>query len=131
MKLRKQGSLIRRPWLHLYLYGGFTLFALVLLVIYLNGGVLWLTLVFGVLALLSLFYTVDSMVGRMELAEDALVIHALWRKKVIPRGQIERVNWEYGCGVYLEYQNGEIETLPDFGNAQSLCQVLRAWKKNN
>lgn len=129
MKLRRQGSFIHRPWFHLFLYGGFTLFSFVLGVIFFKGEVLWLTLVFGALALLSLFCTIDSMMGRLELREEALVIHAPFRQKVIPKDQIKRVNWEHGCGAFLEYQDGEIETLPDFGNAQSVCQVLRAWSK--
>ena len=126
MKIRKQGPYIYKPWLQIGLAFGFGVFALVMMLIY-RQSELWISVSLGILLIVCLYGAADSVYSRLELREDALVVRALFSRKVMPKDQIKHVGWEYGCGVTIQFEDGHYDALADFGNAQSVSNAIRAW----
>jgi len=79
---------------------------------------------FCLFALIGLF---DALLTRVELHEDAVVVVRSFRRRTIPRAEIERVTWAWGGPVSLLLVDGSRVHLPDTGNSQSRTNTIRAW----
>jgi hypothetical protein len=113
-------------WLRLVL-GGATVGATagIAVWVYLNGTErAWL----GVAGLLALIVaTLDSATTRVTLGRSAIVIVSNFRRRDLPRHEIDSVTWEAGVGVSLKLKGGAWVKLPDVGNSQSRANSIRAW----
>jgi hypothetical protein len=83
----------------------------------------------GAVALFATGGFVDALLTRVELTDDSAVIVANFRKRVVPRAEIESVTWERGCGVGLRLTGDRFAQLPDVGNSQGRANSIRAWLK--
>ncbi|MDH3423118.1 MAG: PH domain-containing protein [Gemmatimonadota bacterium] len=84
------------------------------------------------LALLDLLLAVgltDALTTRVELNDQGLIRVANFRRRFVPRAQIESVTWEGGTGVAIRLTDGSWVRLPDVGNSQARANSIRAWIK--
>jgi beta-lactamase superfamily II metal-dependent hydrolase len=86
----------------------------------------WLAVGFALFALVGLG---DALTTRVALHSDALSITSNFRRRTIPRAEIEHVTWEAGAGVSMQLQGGQWLRLPDVGNSQATTNSIRAWLK--
>lgn len=82
----------------------------------------------GVLALFAGCALAEGRVSRIEIGPDRLLIVKSFRRRVVPRRDIESVRWEWGSGVSVRLVDGSWVRLPDLGlNSQGVANRLRAW----
>lgn len=89
-----------------------------------------LSLMFALMTAFGLFAIVgiaDSLSTSVRLYSDSLVIMSNFRRRAIPRSELEHVTWEGGVGVSLRMKSGSWVKLPDVGNSQSVTNSIRAW----
>lgn len=90
-----------------------------------RGWEFWATvtfLVFCLIALLAAGFT------KIENNGEFVIIVANFRKKQIPKANIEKVSWEKGVGSNLDLVNGTFVKLPATGrNEQGVANSVRSW----
>lgn len=82
-------------------------------------------------ALLAIVGMADSLTTSVKLYIDSLVITSNFRRRMIPRSELEHVTWEGGVGVSMKMKSGSWVKLPDVGNSQSVTNSIRAWLKRH
>jgi hypothetical protein len=97
--------------------------------LYLSGGASVYSIGLIGLSLLTIAGLADALTTRVELNDLGLTQVATFRRRFIPRGQIDSVTWEAGTGVAIRLTNGEWVRLPDIGNSQARASSIRAWLK--
>ncbi len=93
-----------------------------------------LSLEFVLAAAFTLFIIVaiaDSLTTSVRLYSDSLVIMSNFRRRMIPRSEIEHVTWEGSVGVSIRLKSDRWVNLPDVGNSQSVTNSIRAWLKRH
>ncbi len=90
-------------------------------------GVGWLAIGLAAFSGVSWVGMLDALLTRVELREDVLVVFRNFRRRIVPRGQIDRVTWAAGGPVSVRLQSGDWVHLPDVGNNQSRANSIRAW----
>lgn len=108
---------------------GFAALTLALGVYLRESSEIWVTAFLFIFSAVSFVGTAESLISRLVLGDDRLTIHGLLSKREIEKSEIESVRWERGCGAHLKLQDGRSENIPDFGNAQSVTNSIRAWLK--
>jgi hypothetical protein len=73
----------------------------------------------------------DGLTTCVRLYSDSLVVTARFRRRTLPRADLESVTWEGGVGVSLRLKSGQWIKLPDVGNSQSVTNSIRAWLKRS
>jgi hypothetical protein len=130
------------------MYGGRTLFRVVpwvrnsILVIasgsivaaafcYSHEGLTWICAFFIGFSVLCVAGVVESFIMYIRLEETRISFRENFRKTEIPKGDIEKVTWEAGCGVSLLLSDGTWAKVPDLGqNSQGLTNSIRSWLKD-
>jgi len=97
--------------------------------LYVTEGVSVYSVGLGVIALLTLVGFADGLMTRVELNDEGLTRVARFRRRFIPRAQIDSVTWEAGAGVAIRLTDGRWLRLPDVGNSQARANSIRAWIK--
>jgi hypothetical protein len=65
---------------------------------------------------------------RLVLSPAGVSLVSNFRRRVVPRADIESVTWEKGSGVSLKLMNGRWVALPEVGGGnQALTNSIRAW----
>jgi hypothetical protein len=83
------------------------------------------------LAVFAVAGLADSLLGRVELHPDKLVIVSNFRKREYPRAQFKRATWAKGVPVALEFVEGGWLQLPDFvAGGPGVLGTFRAWLRN-
>ena len=92
---------------------------------------LWSIWGLGMLTLICALALADVFTTRIVLEADALVSVETFRRRVVPKADIESATWESGCGVSIKLKNGAWVKLPSVTkpNAQGQTNALRAWLK--
>ena len=95
---------------------------------YRTGGWTWVSVGFALATLvLGLGSVIESLVQRIELTDDAVVVTRLTGKQMIPRDSIERVEEAKGATPALLLRNGEWVKLPSVGSY--VGNSIRSWLK--
>jgi len=85
------------------------------------------------LVIFSVFYAialVEIGTRHIELGPGRITMVGNFRRRVVPREQIESVTWERGAGIVLRLAGGRIVRLPEVGhNSQGVTNTIRAWLK--
>ena len=106
------------------------LFALVAYGAYRGGGWNWVSIGMGlVAAVIGVGSIVESLVLRIELTDDAMVVTDWTGRKQYPRGDIERISEEKGGPPALRMNSGTWVKLPSVGS--DLGNSVRAWLKRH
>jgi len=95
--------------------------------LFLNEGVSAYSIGLAILAVLMVAGFTDALMTRVELNPEGLVRVANFRRRFIPRAQIDGVTWEGGTGVSIRLTDGSYVRLPDVGNSQARANSIRAW----
>lgn len=82
-------------------------------------------------ALIAIAGMADTLTTSVRLYADSLVIMSNFRRRMIPRSELEHVTWEGGVGASLRMKSGRWVKLPDVGNSQSVTNSIRAWIKRH
>ena len=85
-------------------------------------GMLFATVVLGVGSI------IESLVQRIELTDDAMVVTRLWGKTTYSVAEIDRISEERGVPPALLLKNGRWVKLPSV--ASNLGNSVRAWLKS-
>lgn len=73
---------------------------------------------------------VELKVQRVTVDPDKLTYVRYFRRRVIPRPEIDSVTWAKGSGVSLKLVDGRWVRLPEVGpSSQGLVNGVRAWLK--
>lgn len=118
-----------RPAAELYLVPGVAtaLCATGLLFLGRQQGVTWLTIGLGALTAIFAVAFLDSLVSKIDLRPDALVIIELHRRRSIARQDIESAKGEAGA-VFLKLRDGSSFKLPETGRSQRrVLNAVTAW----
>lgn len=92
-----------------------------------NQGATILTIGVGVLTAIFAVSFLDTLVSRIELRPDALVIVELHRRRSVPRHNIESARTEFEH-VVLKLRDGSAFKLPDTGQSSSrMLKTINAW----
>jgi len=99
--------------------------------LYRSAGPAWVSIflfLFGGLSMIAFF---DAVLGYLTLKKKTLEFKKNFKKTTILRSDISKVTWEKGYGVSVQLNEGELITLPSFGqNIQGLANSVRAWLKD-
>jgi hypothetical protein len=90
-----------------------------------TGGVSATSAVLALLALAGLAGVLEGLARRIELTDDALLVHDLLRRRRIPREEIAGVEEARGVPTMLVLRSGPALKLPDVGHA--IGTSIRAW----
>lgn len=71
--------------------------------------------------------TLESATTHVTLEADVMAIVSNFRRRAVPREEIDSVTWQAGAGVALKLKDGAWVRLPDVGNSQSRANSIRAW----
>ena len=82
-----------------------------------------------ILAFLMVVGLAEALMTRVELNDEGLIRVANFRRRFVPRAQIDNVTWEAGTGVAIRLTDGSWVRLPDVGNSQARANSIRAWIK--
>src|SRR5262245_374547 len=112
------------------LYAGVTLlFAVVAYGVYRTRGWNWMSISMAlVAAVLGVGSIVESLVLRIELTDDALVVRDLTGRKRFAIGDIERISEQQGGPPAILLKGGRWVKLPSVGS--DLGNSVRAWLKH-
>jgi len=89
---------------------------------------LWVWAVFVGLGCLGLLASADAATAALTLGPRSLSIRSNFRRREIPRAEIDRVASAAGCPVMLLLKNGTKIPLPSFGESnQGLVNSIRGW----
>lgn len=104
-------------------------FALAGMVVSLRAGLSgWVIVVWGLLVLLGVVALLDVHITRVELGPEGLTIVTGFRRRDVPREEIESVTWGKGVGASLKLMDGRWIGLPEVGpGSQGLASSVRAW----
>ncbi len=94
----------------------------------LSRGTLFTKATWGVVGLAGLVGVAETLIGRVELHANSLVIVGPFGRKVLPRAGIERLTPVRKVGVFLELTDGKplkLETIGFMG--QQAIPTVRAW----
>jgi len=96
-----------------------------------HQGLAFSTLGFGCLVLLFLAAAVESTLGRVTLAEEALEIVSNFRLRAYPRNSFTSVSWAKGCPIALSARafSSQVHTSDSSENATK--QWIRAFYRFN
>lgn len=97
--------------------------------LHVRAGVTAYSMGLDLVALLMLVGFADALMTRVELNEEGLVRVDRFRRRFVPRAQIDSVKWEAGAGVAIRLIDGSWLGLPDVGNSQARANSIRAWIK--
>lgn len=85
----------------------------------------------SVFSLIALCGFVDSIISKVELRGDSLVVVDNLRRREYPRDEFKRAVWEKGAPVALERNDGDWLKLPNFvGGGPGVVSIFRAWLKH-
>ena len=73
----------------------------------------------------------DQAFTKIKLHSDRIEINSLFENRVFQKRSILKSSWESGGGVQLFLTDKRRITIPDLGNAQSVCNAIRAWLKRS
>ncbi len=91
---------------------------------------LWTRLSFAAFFALTILAVLELAQRRIELSEDRLSFVVNFRRRSIPRADIDSVTWAKGAGVSLKLTDGTWVHLPEVGPGnQGLTNSIRAWLK--
>ena len=89
---------------------------------------IWLRVFFVAFCGLLVVALAELAQTRLVLGEAILTCVSLFRRRDIPREEIESVTWEKGGGVSLKLANGQWFRLPGVGKTlQGTTNTVRAW----
>lgn len=72
----------------------------------------------------------DLLTTRIVLKAEGMEVVSHFRRRFIPRADINSVTWERGSGVSLALTSGKWMRLPEIGrNSQAQVNSIRAWLK--
>jgi len=78
--------------------------------------------------LLSIAALAETLISRIELRADGIMIVSLLARRFIARGDIESATWEKGCGVSLRLTGGTWARLPDLGlDSRDVVKCIHQW----
>jgi hypothetical protein len=83
------------------------------------------------LGLLTVLGVADGLTTSVRLYSDSLFMMSKFRRRILPRAELDHVTWEVGVGVSLRLKSGRWVKLPDVGNSQSVTNPIRAWLKRS
>lgn len=106
------------------------LFILFSLAVYLYSNKVLGAVMLGTTLLFSI-KVVNQMFTKIKLYTDRIEIDTPFEKRVFQKKSIQKSSWESGGGVYLLLTDNRKITIPDLGNAQSVCNAVRAWLKRS
>jgi hypothetical protein len=90
----------------------------------------WTRLSFAAFSALAILAVLELAQRRIELEGDRLSFVVNFRRRSIPRADIDSVTWAKGGGVSLKLIDGTWVHLPEVGPAnQGLTNSIRAWLK--
>ena len=99
-------------------------------VLYNTEGWTWLTVSACGLLVVSLGGFVDSLICRVELTDEVLIVVQNLRRREYPRAMFVRVTWGKNVPVSLQCESGQWIRLPEVSpGSQALANTLRAWIK--
>ena len=112
-------------WVFVALTG---LFALAAWMTYRDRGWHWVSIgLAGATVILGLGSIIESLVLRIELTDDAMVVTELTGRKRYAKTEIDRIGEAKGTPAALLLKNGRWVKLPSVGS--DLGNSVRAWKK--
>jgi hypothetical protein len=95
---------------------------------YRTAGWTWVSVGFALVTLvLGVGSVIESLVQRIELTDDAVVVTRLTGKQRIPRGSIQRVEEAKGVPTALLLHDGKWVKLPSVGSY--VGNSIRSWLK--
>ena len=114
---------------------GFVILHVVLTLLFATGmvymrraeGWSWGALTFAGMTVLGLGAIVETLVLRIDLTNDALVVRDLRGRRAYPRDQIERIAEAKGSPPSIQLKGGRWVRLPSVGS--NLGNSVRAWLK--
>jgi hypothetical protein len=109
------------------LFGIAIVFALAV-VAFIVSTPLWIRVFFAGFSAFAILAVIELTQRRIELGEDRLTFFANFRRRSIPRADIDSVTWAKGGGVSLKLVDGTWVHLPEVGSgSQGLTNSIRAW----
>lgn len=98
--------------------------------IYCSDRSMWLFGVMLVAVLANAWESLRYFTTRVVLGDAELLVLTFRKKELIERGRIAKVTWEKGCGVAVQLDGATWSKIPDQGNAQGMCALIRNWAQN-
>ncbi len=100
--------------------------------LYTKEGWSLLAVAAAMLAPLSAAGFIDSLIARVELHPEKLVVISNFRRREYPRSMFVRAAWGKGVPISLEYTTGEWLHLPSFvAGGIGMVNILRAWLRRS
>ena len=88
----------------------------------------WNRVAFGLLSAAVPVAMAELALERVTLGTDHLTLVKNFRRRVIPREDVESVTWGKGAGVHIKLTNGSWVELPSVGRtSQGVTNTIRAW----
>jgi hypothetical protein len=92
------------------------------------GLSLWWQLFYALAAPAAVAALVESLLLRVELRRNALVIRGALRRREFQKSSLTEVSWAKGCPVAVKSRDGEWMRLPEVSvGSQSMANSVRAW----
>jgi len=83
-------------------------------------------------SIIAVFGFIDSMLARVTLEQDSLVVFHNLRHAIYPRSELTEVSWGKGVATAVRRSSGEWVKLPGVGSSgQGLANSIRAWLKRD
>lgn len=118
------------PWLWAVTAASLLVFGGVLVLSFVIPSPFWQRLTSVALAVVTVLGSLDTAQRRLELTSDGVLFVANFRRRFIPRTEIESVTWAKGSGVSLRLTDGTWAHLPELGyGSLALTNTIRAWLK--
>lgn len=93
-----------------------------------NGASWWQVLAFGVTSPIGAVGFVSTVLTRVEIRGEQLVIRDGFATRTFDRSGLTEVSWEKGVNVSVKLASGEWAHLPGVAvGSQSLANSLRSW----
>jgi hypothetical protein len=119
-------------WMQVVCLTGALLCSAAAYALYLKEAWSSLTVFAAILVPLSIAGFIDSLVARVELHDEKLVVVANFRRREYPRSMFVRATHGKGVPVSLEYTSGGWLRLPSFvPGGTGMVNTLRAWLRRD
>ncbi len=105
------------------------LFAAVAVMTYRLQGWNWVSIGLACATVVGLAGIVESLVVRVQISDDALIVTNLWGRRSYPAAEIARVEESKGAPTAILLVDGRWVKLPGVGS--SLGNSIRAWLKQS
>ena len=97
-----------------------------------SGESLLVTGAMAVASIIAVLGFIDSMLARVELERDSLVVFHNLKRATYPRTELTEVSWGKGVATAVRRSSGEWVKLPGVGSSgQGLASSIRAWLKRD